>query len=642
MKKIFSAFILFIVFFPSLFSQALVTPTYVDSVVMRDGKKLAVDIYIPDNGTGNSYPVILVQTPYNRVLYRTAGLPLFGNNISTANYAMVIADWRCFFGSVSACSGNYDRAKDGYDLVEWIAAQTWCNNKVGTWGPSALGRIQFMTARKRPPHLVCAVPLVAGPQYSYPEYYPGGVYRTEYVQQLDALGFGSSTTLLAHQTHDIVWAYSEATNYYPDSINVPVLMIGGWYDHNIDVMMDFYAGIRQSSFVNVRDKHRLLMGPWTHGGHGNAGIGAPQQGELSYLNAVGWSDSLALLHFDYYMRSVPNNWNTTPFIQYYQMGENVWQNCTAWPQSGVSEHTLYLQNDGSITTTLPSGISDYKELNYDPHDPSPTIGGSTLRADLEQGPYDQAPLVESRNDILVFTTAVLTANVVMKGKAKIHLFVSSDRKDTDFAVRLTDVYPDGKSMLLSDGIIRMRFRDGFQTADTSVMVPGTVYEAEIELPDVAVTFLAGHRIRVDVSSSDYPRFDCNLNNGGAMYVAGDTLVAANKVYVNSSQASYVKLPLNGFFVNIDHNNMPDERNIFLYPNPASEMLYIQSKEFPKENLLVTLYDINGKGIFSKNVTVSDLKEGTFQIPLDGFSDGVYTLSIQTETYNWSEKIIIKK
>lgn len=260
MKKIIIWFLLnAAIIFPAL-SQMLIQPTFVDSVEMRDGKKLAVDIYIPDTSGGVAYPVILVQTPYNRLLYRTIGLPLFGNNIASANYAMVIADWRCFYGSSAACAGNYDRAKDGYDLVEWIAARTWCDGKVGTWGPSALGRIQFMTARKRPPHLVCAVPLVAGPQYSYPEYYPGGVYRTEYVQQLDALGFGSSSTILAHQTHDYVWIYSEATNFYPDSISVPLLMIGGWYDHNINVMMDFFAGIRQSSFSNVRDKHRLLMG----------------------------------------------------------------------------------------------------------------------------------------------------------------------------------------------------------------------------------------------------------------------------------------------------------------------------------------------------------------------------------------------
>ncbi len=642
MKKIITCFVLTIVFIFHIASQTLIQPTLVDSVVMRDGKKLAVDVYIPDTSAGAAFPVILVQTPYNRLKYRTVGLPLFGNNMSTANYGMVIADWRCFYGSAAACAGNYDRANDGYDLVEWIAAQPWCDGKVGTWGPSALGGIQFKTARKRPPGLVCAVPLVAAPQYSYQEYYPGGVFRTEYVEQLDALGFGTSAILLAHQTHDIVWTYSEMTNYYPDSINVPMLMIGGWYDHNINVMMDFYSGIRQSSFMAVRDKHRLLMGPWTHGGHGNAGIGAPQQGQLSYPDAAGWSDSLALLFFDYYMRSVPNNWNTSPYIQYFQMGENTWQNCADWPPSGVSETILYLQNDGSIKTFLPSGNDIYKEIAYDPHDPSPSIGGSTLRADLVQGPYDQAPLVESRNDILVFTTNTLTANVVMKGKARIHLFVSSDRKDTDFAVRLTDVYPDNRSMLLSDGIIRMRFRDGYTAADTSLMIPGIIYEAEIELPDVANTFLAGHKIRLDISSSDYPRFDCNLNNGGAMYVAGDTLTATNKVYVDSGHASYIQLPINGFFVGISEGNENNDPSFHVFPNPATDFLDVQFFELPVANTRVNIYDISGKNVFFRTYTLTELKNKRIHIPLNGFSDGVYTVNICTTT-DWStQKIIIKK
>jgi len=642
MKKIITYFLLHVVFILPIVSQVLIQPTHVDSVLMRDGKKLAVDVYIPDTTGGAAYPVILVQTPYNRLKYRTVGLPLFGNNMATANYGMVIADWRCFYGSSAACAGNYDRANDGYDLVEWIAAQSWCNGKVGTWGPSALGGIQFKTARKRPPHLVCAVPLVAGPQYSYSEYYPGGVYRTEYVQQLDALGFGLSATLLAHQVYDMAWNYAETINYYPDSINVPLLMIGGWYDHNINAMMEFYAGIRQSSFITVRDKHRLLMGPWTHGGHGNAGVGAPQQGELSYPNAAGWSDSLALAHFDYYMRSVPNNWNTSPYIQYYQMGENEWKDCPVWPPSGVTEHTLYFQANGGITTSLPSAADVYKEFLYDPNDPSPTIGGSTLNASLVQGPYDQAPLVESRSDMLVFTTDVLTADVVMKGKAKIHLFVSSDRKDTDFSVRLTDVYPDNRSMLLSDGIARMRFRDGFTANDTSCMTPGQVYEILIELPDIAVTFLAGHRIRVDVSSSDYPRFDCNLNNGGAMYVAGDTLVASNKVFVGSNHASYIQMPLNGFYTGLPETSLSLKPQIEIFPNPASDFITVNFSDFPDKDTTITITDIGGKSVFTEKCNVENFSERSIRIALEGMTNGLYNLKINSSNYSFTEKFIIQK
>ncbi len=640
MKKLILYLLFFALFAFESQAQALITPTFVDSVTMRDGKKLAVDIYIPDNGAGNAYPVILIQTPYNRLHFRNLGLPLFGNNIATANYAMVIADWRCFYGSAAACAGNYDRAKDGYDLVEWIATQSWSDGKVGTWGPSALGGIQYQTARKRPPHLLCCVPLVAGPQTLYREYFPGGDLRTEYVQQLDALGFGISSVVMSHTVFDVGWTISEFNSNYPDSINVPMLMIGGWYDHNTEVMLDFFAGLRQTSFAGVRNKHRLLMGPWTHGGHGTAGIGAPQQGALTYNEAVGWSDSLTLVHFDHYLRSVSNGWESTPFIQYFQMGENTWQNTASWPPAGVSNQTLYLQDDGSITTSLPAASGLYKTLPYDPHNPSPTIGGSTLRSDLLQGPYDQALQVENRSDVLVFTSAAFASDVVMKGKGSVHLFVSSDRKDSDFAVRLTDVYPDGKSMLVSDGIRRMRFRDGFTAADTSSMVSGQVYEAIIDLPNVALTFPAGHKLRVDVTSSNYPHFDCNLNNGLTMYSAGDTLVAANKVFVGSDHASYLQLPLNGFFINVEESTF-DAKQIRVFPNPAKDIINISIPVEGRDDFNACLTDFCGKIVLNKSFKINSVGDHHVQLNTGRLAAGLYTISIQGNNSTFVSRILIE-
>ncbi len=164
---------------------------YVDSIMARDGQKLAADVYVPDTSGGQTYPTILIQTPYNRQFYRI-NLPLgFGTQTQNMPFAFVTLDWRCFYGSLGACTVGLDRGKDGYDVVEWIATQAWSNGKIGTWGPSALGRIQYLTAKEKPPHLTCAVPLVAGPQYNYQEYYPGGVLREEYVETLDALALGS-------------------------------------------------------------------------------------------------------------------------------------------------------------------------------------------------------------------------------------------------------------------------------------------------------------------------------------------------------------------------------------------------------------------------------------------------------------------
>ena len=603
----------------------------IDSIPMRDGKKLAADVYIPSGCT--QCPVILIQTPYNRLFYHF-GLPLGVKlNLNASNYIFVILDWRGFYGSASAAhSGSPTRGQDGYDAVQWIAQQPWSNGKVGTWGPSALGRVQFMTEKENPPNLVCMVPQVAGPQYDYQEYFPNGDYRTEYVEQLDALGYGMSTILMANPVHNNLWTFSEIQNYYPDSIRVPTFMIGGWYDHTIEFMLPFFNGIRTQSPANVKNEHRLLMGPWVHGGHGTSYIGSAQQGELTYSNAAGWSDSLAMRFFDYHMRNIANGWNSTPYVTYYQMGENSWQSSSTWPPAGLSNYKFYFHPDTSMDMAVPStsGTSSLS-FSYDPLNPSPTFGGPTLRADLKQGPYDQDSAVESRNDVLKFTTAVLTQDVKIQGNAKVHLTVSSNRKDTDFDVRLTDVYPDGRSMLVNDGTFRMRFRKGFTAADTAVMVPGNTYTCNIVLPNTALTFKTGHRIRVDVTSSNYPRFNRNANTGGAMYPGnnGDSLinplVAANKIYLDDLvNNSY--LELSAIFPMWVSEVASEEINADVYPNPSTgKFKIIMTGEV--QNSALEIYNAFGEKI---NPGITGLSAGKgWILDLSTQPKGIYFLKLKT-------------
>jgi len=616
MKKIYFFISLFLIFINLGYSQSLVQT--VDSIPMRDGKKLAADIYIPS--TPGQYPVILVQTPYNRLYYRI-NQPLGLGSLTGLPYALVVVDWRGYYGSAAAMVANPDRGKDGYDVVEWIATQSWSNGKIGTWGPSALGKIQFQTAKENPPHLNCAVPLVAGPQFNYLEYFPGGVYRKEYVDQLDNLGFGLATTLLNNPFYNSTWQYAEAANFYPQSINIPLFMVGGWYDHNVEVMMQMFSGVQTNSPAAVRSKHKLMMGPWAHGGFGTAQVGTCDQGELTYNEACGWSDSLALRFFDYYLRNSFNGWELEPVVRYFQMGENMWQQTTTWPPTGTTPIKLFFNENNSLTPSLPSSASASATITYDPHNPSPTIGGSTLRNDLLQGPYNQATLVESRNDILIYTSPILTQNVVLKGSGRVHLFVSSDRPDTDFGYRLTDVYPDGRSMLLVDNIQRMRFRSGFHTTDTASMQNGQVYEIDIPIRDLANTFLSGHRIRIDITSSNYPRFDNNLNNGGKMYTAGDTLTANNIIYLNSARASFVELPLISYIVGLNDNE-PKETQFQIIPNPVNESFSISNESYSEINL----YNINGVKIFnqqkSERYNLYFLPAGVYFVEIIG-DGGVY-------------------
>lgn len=622
MKTYFS--VLLIVLALPLFSQPVN-----DSIPMRDGKYLHADIYIPQPALPR--PTILIQTPYCKCLFALFGLPLsVGFNINSSNYNFVVADWRCFFSSAPACTTGMNRGEDGYDCVEWIAQQSWSDGKVGTWGPSALGVIQFQTAREHPPSLVCGVPLVASPYTPYEKYYPGGVLRTEYVQTLDSLGFGVGALIMSQPYYNFIWQLSEASTNYSGDIEVPMLMIGGWYDHETDLVLDFYAGLRSNSPSPVNTQHRLLMGPWTH----NTTSSSPLQvGDLSYPAAQGWSDSIALQFFDYHLRNISNGWNTSPFVQYFQMGEDTWNNDTAWHTGNMTQYNLYFKKNGSMDLSLPASSTDSMMIVYDPRDPSPTVGGPTLYPSLDQGPYDQVPVVESRNDVLVFTSDSLVQNVKMKGKAKVHLFVSSDMPDTDFAIRLTDVYPDGRSMLLADGIHRMRFRNGYTTGDTASMIPGTVYQVDVDLPHLAHTFIAGHKIRIDVTSSNYPRYDSNLNNGDSMYVAGDTNVANNVVFVNSVNPSHAILPLESFPSGMEATGLLP--GAIAYPNPASDILTVIIPGV--STVLVTMFDMAGKKVCDSGTMLS---HGKSEIPVSELSPGIYLLQVQTGSTVISKKVSV--
>lgn len=622
MKQIFT--LLVIALFPALLSAQPLTPI-LDSIPMSDGEKLPADIYLPAGWT--SGPVILIQTPYNRYWYQW-GLPLgIGTNLNASNYAFVIVDWRGFWGGAQAnYAGAPTRGEDGYDIVEWIATQSWSNDSIGGWGPSALGKVQFQTAKEQPPHLTCICPLVAAPQFEYTEYFPGGCYRTEYVEQLDGLGYGMSPWLLSYPVHSAIWTFGvENPNYYPDSIAVPALMIGGWYDHNTDLMVDFFGAIRAQSPSPVNTQHRLLMGPWVHGGNSTAYVGSAQQGELTYNNAAGWSDSIALVFFDYHLRGISNGWNSTPFIQYYTMDTNAWNTTAAWPPTGMQNVTLYMHTDTTMDNIAPSTSTGSISYQYDPNDPSPTVGGPTLRADLDQGPYDQSDSVESRNDILTFTTAPLASDMTVNGVITVHLEISSDKFDTDFCVRLCDVYPTGESMLVSDGVYRMRFRDGFDAADTSNMIPGNNYFVDIDFPNTSITFLQGHRMRIDVSSSNYPRFNRNMNTGQAMYppplaTAGDTLVnpqiANNTIYTNSIYSSRVTVPCNAWPNAIEEPNQTYSFSV--YPNPAQNYVDVISNS--NEVCTYTLMDASGR-IVREQKSNSPVT----RISLEGIAAGVYIL-----------------
>lgn len=520
MKKL--ATLILYLFAICIFAQYSYIPV---SVPMRDGKYLAADLYTID--TLSPKPTILIQTPYNKNWYRfIIGLEESQVPFDSINYNYLIADWRGFYGSRDADSAGYDRGLDGYDLVEWIAERSWSNGRVGTWGASALGVIQFMTAKHQPPHLTCCVPIVADAGSNYRDYYYGGDYLKELTEMRDSLGFISKNLILEHYKYDLFWTLLETATNYPESIDVPMLLVTGWYDHNDDAPLNMFYSLRDSSEPSVRDKHKFMIGPWTHGM-----VGRLEQGELTYPDGVDSLRQISFRIFDYYLRQINNNYETEPTIRYYMLGENGWRTTEDWYTVSDRTDTLYLLENGVISNNPPNTANPPDSFYYDPKNPCPSIGGNRFKPSnpsLIVGPRDQRDSVESRSDVLLYSTPYLTEPLTITGDILVKLSVSSNCEDTDFSVRLTDVYPDGRSMLITGGIKRMRFRNSFSNEE--LMIPDNIYEVSIELKNIAYTFLPGHKLRTIISSSDYPIFHANLNNGDSLYVPGDTLIALNRIY----------------------------------------------------------------------------------------------------------------
>lgn len=634
MKKTISTFSLLMSLFLASFAQ--LSPISV-SIPMRDGKVLAGDLYLPDST--KSYPTILIQTPYSKASFQLSGLPLgIGYDITNSEYAFLIVDWRCYFQSLSACTLMNERGEDGYDVVEWIAVQSWSDGNVGTWGPSALGSIQFQTAKEQPPHLRCAVPIVVSPQIHYGKYFPGGVARVDYLSFVGSY-FGFGSFIVGNPYHNLLWTFTEDGSMYPAEIDIPMMIIGGWFDHNTDDCMQMFDTLRRASTPAVRDQHRLLMGPWTHNRVGN-----PTQGDLSFSNAANWDDSLALRFFDYHLRQDSNQWEQSPKIQYYQVGENAWKHSDAWPPMEADESQIfYLQEDYSLNT-VPAGYSeDSTQYIYDPEDPSPSVGGKIFNTNLLEntvGPLDISSTVEIRNDGLIYSTEVLSETLSVTGKIHAKLYFSSDRLDTDIALRLTDVYPDGRSILIAESIQRLHMRDGYTLADTVYMEPDSVYEIHLAFEHLAHSFLPGHRLRLIVTSSNYPRFNRNMNTGGPMYPNGNVdtlvnpLVATHAIHSGSLYPSSLSLPVTS--PPVGNEALVKDSPIHIYPNPSTGMFVIEGLSGWEE---IRIVDIQGRMVY-KNVAGGS--DSPIRVDASGIGEGIYLLKVTERSGSQSStKIVLR-
>ena len=525
--------------------QALKPFAYSVTIPMRDGEGLPTDIYLPHEGA-KDLPCILVRAPSGRDGYSDAFAPMakWGYAVAVQDTRMVIDEQGKALPYMSDGWGNH---QDGYDTVEWLAEQDFCNGKVGTMGNSALGITQLLMAPTAPPHLTCQFIGNAAPSIYHYAVYNGGQLRTTQVQGW-LCQYSKNEQCMAlirkQPEYNPFWARIDALPH-AHKVKVPGVHVGGWFDTFLQGTIDAYTTRQEQGDTGARGTQKLVIGPWTHFTHVYEEED-PQLGDFT-IPEMGREVHLPFTKkdwLDYHLKGVENCVAQLKPVTYYVMGPlddtpskgNVWRQANTWPVP-ARDHVLYLSADGQLGEFEPSDEDIVLSYSYDPDDPTPTIGGRNLF--LESGPKDQQP-IEARDDVIVFTSAALEEDLEVTGRVQATVYIETDCVDTDVAVRLCDVYPDGRSVLISDGITRLQtLTKGKAASEEGVL------EVDIDLWSTSVVFAKGHRLRVSVSSANYPRFERNLNIGHEAEMSDDPMpeVAHNKIHLSKTRPSRITLPV---------------------------------------------------------------------------------------------------
>ncbi len=508
-------------------------------VAMQDGVRLATDVYLPGDGTGR-YPVIVARTPYDK----SRGAAGLAARSARHGYAFVIQDLRGRFkseGHHAIIFGNegLGEHQDGRDTLEWIAKQPWCNGKIGSWGSSALGITQNMTAPVAPAELKAQHVALAFSDYYSQAAYQGGAFRTQLLEpwlRSNGMIEKNLATFVAHPRYDDFWKRLNSETRAAQ-VRAPGVFLGGWYDIFLQGTINSFRAIHYHGGERARGKCRLVISPIGHG----------PITELKYPISASQGPACGdvFTWFDHVLLGKKNAIAEEKAVHYYVMGDptdpqapgNRWRHEDDWPPPSRPAR-FYFHADGTLVKDKPPEGDDRKTYTYDPKDPVKTVGGQELGVPL--GPKDQRG-VEKRPDVLLFSSPVLKEPLEVTGRLTAKLFVSSDCPDTDFTVKLCDVYPDGRSMLVSDGILRARYHQSFEKE--SFLEPGRVYELNVDLWSTSLVFNRGHRIRVAVSSSNSPRFEANPNTGKPFRADKATRVAKNTLHLSLRYPSRIVLPV---------------------------------------------------------------------------------------------------
>jgi len=518
-----------------LFTSIGVAAVREEMVPMRDGVRLATNIIVPE-GPG-PWPVILTRTPYGKD-GAIAAVDGREQVYTDAGYARVVQDCRGRFKSEGKYRAFVDDMEDGYDTVEWIAKQPWSNGKVGMVGTSAMGITTNLAAMAGPPHLLAAfVALAHGSSYRYSSY-PGGLF----LQNLGEEWLRRQGVPPADVPRPIIRDYDETAakldirNYY-SKMTVPFYNVGGWYDIFLEGNIDNFVALQAQGAGNARGHEKLQMGAFGH---------RPLMGDLKYpSDAADHGESQKMRWFDYWLKGVDNGITKEPAVRYYVMGDtldksapgNEWRTAASWPPASTAT-SYYFGDNHSLTVATPKTKNDKDSYAYDPKNPVPSVGGNNLMMDV--GPMDQRT-VSGRPDVLKFETQPLTDPVEVVGRLTAKLYVSTDAEDTDFMVKLVDVYPNGYEALVHDEGLRLRYVNGFDKP--THIEKGKIYPIQVDLWSTALVFNKGHKIAVHVTSSNSPRFEKHSNTWAPVKSYDDAVVAHNAVYHDARHPSQIVLPV---------------------------------------------------------------------------------------------------
>lgn len=573
-------------------------------VPMRDGIRLATDLYFPE-GEDKKLPAILIRTPYNKDLEYERKWPgpyMFAEQ----GYVVAVQDTRGRFRSEGEFTISTPDVEDGYDTTNWLAQQPWSTGKVGTFGCSYLGDVQIMQARAKNPHLMAMIPQAAGSSFPHRGFGVWNGGTVEVAQAIGWFWYYGSKLFLRPppgqekdfwakfdgkfnpapkppdvQLRKLWWTlpvidimksggaipsdYEAAVSHGPndpwwyergylretDTFDTPALQVNSWYDFGIALTLNQFNLMRTNAQTERgRDNQFMIVSPTTH----CMSETATEQtvvGERPVGDARFDYYGLYLRWFDHWLKDIDNGVTKTPKLQIYVMGKNQWRGENEWPLARTKYTKFYLRSDGhanslngtGILSTDPPSQEPADKFVYDPQHPVASLGGPvccTGTADAPEGSFDQSA-VEVRNDVLVYTSPRLRNGVEVTGPLKVVLYVSSSARDTDFTAKLVDVYPDGTAYNIQEGILRARYREGW--LKKVWMKPDEVYELTIDLEATSNFFGPGHRIRLEVSSSNFPRFDRNLNTGGNNIDEANPVVAHNVVHHSKQYQSHILLPV---------------------------------------------------------------------------------------------------